>query len=294
MGEYHITRRDLLQGGAAAAAAAFCSVGEAATKASSAAKLPTIRLGKLSVSRLILGSNPFFGFSHQSRELDEEMKRYHTGERIKMVLDQAADCGITAVAAPPYESWIKLFQEYLKSGGKLRIWIAQPDPPPDQMKEAIAAAAKGGAKAIFIQGARVDEQFESPNRLKLVGEWLEYIKSFGLPAGMASHRPDVHLEAEKAGLPTDFYFQCFFRPDTYKMEDREKAVEAIRQIKKPVVGYKILAAGRIPPAEGFEYALSRLRPKDGVCVGMYLKQKPDMIAEDASLVVKLSRQKQTG
>jgi hypothetical protein len=291
MQKYHITRRDLLQGSAVvAAAAAFCSVGEAATKASSTTKLPTIKLGKLSVSRLILGSNPFFGFSHQSQELDEEMRRYHTSERIKMVLDQAADHGITAVAAPPYEHWIKLFQEYIKSGGKLRIWIAQPDPPPEQMKDAIAAAAKGGAKAIFIQGARVDEQFESANRLKLIGEWLEYIKSFGLPAGMASHRPDVHLEAEKAGLPTDFYFQCFFRPDTYKLEDREKAVETIRQIKKPVVGYKILAAGRIPPAEGFEYALSHLRPKDGVCVGMYLKQKPDMIAENASLVARLSKQ----
>jgi hypothetical protein len=147
MQKYHITRRDLLQGSAvAAAAAAFCSVGEAATKASSTTKLPTIKLGKLSVSRLILGSNPFFGFSHQSQELDEEMRRYHTSERIKMVLDQAADHGINAVAAPPYEHWIKLFQEYIKSGGKLRIWIAQPDSPPEQMKDAIAAAARAAPK----------------------------------------------------------------------------------------------------------------------------------------------------
>ena len=42
-------------------------------------KLPTIQLGTLRVSRLILGSNPFFGFAHRGgRRLAERMKAYYT------------------------------------------------------------------------------------------------------------------------------------------------------------------------------------------------------------------------
>ena len=73
----------------------------------------------------------------------------------------------------------------------------------------ITAAVKGGAKAVFIQGGRVDEQFAKGD-LDRLRRWVQHIKSLRVPAGMASHRPDVHLEAEKRKFPTDFYFQCFY------------------------------------------------------------------------------------
>jgi len=67
----------------------------------------------------------------------------------------------------------------------------------------------------------------------------------GLPAGMASHRPDVHLEAEKRRFPTDFYFQCFYNPrQGYREQDRQKAIATIQQMAKPVVGYKKTCSGR--------------------------------------------------
>jgi len=248
--------------------------------------LPTIELGQLEVSRLILGSNPFYGFSHQSKELSREMVDYYTDARIAALLDGAASHGITAVASPPYERWIRLFRGYLERGGKLRIWIAQPDGKPSRMKDEISTAVEAGAKAVFVQGARVDAQFVAGN-LDVVGNWIEHIKSLGVPAGMASHRPDVHVDAEKRRFPTDFYFQCFYNPrQGYREQDRQKAIAAIRQIAKPVVGYKILAAGRTRAAEGFEFAFRHLRDKDGVCVGMFPKHDPDQIEENVGLTMR--------
>ena len=272
-----------------AAAAAMRAAG-GAEGAAAGGKLPTIRLGKLAVSRLILGSNPFFGFAHRGgAKLAEKMKAYYTDERIMETLDQAAALGITAVAAPPYERWIRLFGRYVDKGGKLRTWIAQPDSDPRQMRRVIAAAAKGGAKAVFIQGARADEQFARGGFQTLKG-WLEHIRGFGLPAGLASHRPDTHPEYERRELPTDFYYQCFFQPvgEKYVFAHRDLAVATIGKIAKPVVGYKVLAAGRIPAKDGFEFAFRYLRAKDGLCVGVYPPEKPDMIAEDAALTRKLS------
>lgn len=251
--------------------------------------MPTIQLGKVKVSRLILGSNPFYGFSHQTDALSKEMMEYYTDERIVAVLDEAAKQGITAIASPPYERWIKLFNSYLERGGKLRIWIAQPDGPPDRMIADINAAVQGGAKAVFVQGMRVDEQFQK-GTFDVVRKWVEHIKSLGVPAGIASHRPDVHLEAEKLGFPTDFYFQCFYNPTQgFRDEDRLKAVETIRQISKPVVAYKILGAGRLPAREGFEFALRHIREKDGICVGIFPKHHPRQIEEDVALVRELSQ-----
>lgn len=276
----------------AAAAAAMRAAGGQAAGQEAGGKLPAIQLGKLSVSRLILGSNPFFGFAHRGgSQLAEAMKAYYTDERICAVLDEAASLGVTAVAAPPYDRWVKLFGRYLDGGGKLRVWIAQPDPDARQMRKAITTAAKGRAKAIFIQGGCADGQFDRKGFDTLRG-WLEHIRGFGLPAGLASHRPDTHCEYERRGLPADFYFQCFFNPvgESYKMEHRDLAVAAIRKIDaKPVIGYKILGAGRVPAREGFAFAFRHLRAKDGVCVGVYPPEKKDMIAEDAALTVEHSR-----
>ena len=122
-------------------------------------QLPKIKLGQLEVSRLILGSNPFFGFSHGNPQASaEEMKAYYTDDQVMAVLDAAADQGITAVWTPCYDPWVRLWNKYQERGGKLKIWIGQPDPGPEQMKQHITTAAKNGAQAICIQGIRVDEQ----------------------------------------------------------------------------------------------------------------------------------------
>lgn len=303
-----LTRRDFLKETAMIAAAAAATraaeqiggaaagVGAGGAGAARVKKLPTIKLGRLEVSRLILGSNPFFGFGHRGAELDEEMKAYYAAdERITAVLDEAAGLGITAVAAPCYDRWIELFARYLDKGGKLRIWIAQPDAEGGKMKEAIDAAVNGGAKAVFIQGGRVDEHV-SWGRWDVLKDWLERIRAAGLPAGLAAHNPAIHPEAERRGLPTDFYFQCLYQPnkEQYLSEHRELAVETIRKLDKPVVAYKVLAAGRLRPDEAFPYILGHLRAKDGICVGVYPKDKADMIAEDVGLARKWSARAEAG
>jgi len=71
----------------------------------------------------------------------------------------------------------------------------------------------------------------------------------------------------------------------YSAEDRCKAVEAIAQIEKPVVGYKILGAGRFPAAESLAFALKHLRARDGLCVGVFPRDNPNQIREDVALAL---------
>ncbi len=262
-----ISRRRFLKDTAllAGAMAAMQSVEPGAAGAATPAAMPTIRLGHVEVSRLILGSNPFFGYAHKDGDVGRQMQEYYTEERIIEVLDEAAALGVTAVAAPPTPEWIRIFNKYLASGGKLATWIAQPHGSPKKMKQEIDSCAKAGAKAVFIQGHRVEEQFEKKT-FEVVRGWLEHIKGHGMAAGMAAHRPDIHPIAEKQGFPADFYFQCFFRvdqhPENYALECRDKAVETIRSITaKPVVAYKILARRGCRPTRPSPMPSSTLRPR---------------------------------
>lgn len=286
------TRRQFLReaatmGAAMAAvdAAQAASSGEATPQA-----MPTIRLGDLEVSRFILGSNPFFGFAHKPDDTGKRMRAYYTQERIMATMDEAADHGITAVWTPCYDHWIRLWDTYRERGGKLKTWIGQPDPKPEQMKAHIKACAEHGGKAICIQGCRIDEQM-GKKRYGVVRRWLDLIHELGLPAGIATHRPTTHLVAEDHKLPTDFYHQCVYQPENYSPTCLQQALATIGKLDKPVVAYKVLAAGRIPPQTAFPRLFRRLRPKDGLCVGVFPKDDPDQIAEDVALTCTLSRAK---
>src|SRR5512143_4180501 len=151
-------RRDFLRSGVVLAAGAGTARGPRRPGQTGAADgpttLPTVRLGTLEVSRLVLGSNPFWGYSHKSAQLDEEMRRHHTDERIVQILDEAASCGVTAVASPPEERWRKIWTGYVAGGGKLKHWISQCHGDPGQMLSEIDRSVAAGAAAVFIQGAR--------------------------------------------------------------------------------------------------------------------------------------------
>ena len=294
-------RRDFLQSGAALAAGRLWPVtpalrepggsllraeGCALAPAARAAEgpLPTIRLGSLAVSRFILGSNPFWGISHTSDQRDAEMKSFYTDERIVRALDEAADCGLNAVVSPPDARWIKLWAGYREAQGRLPLWISQCHGRPEQMPAEIDRSVKAGASAVFIQGVRVEEQFGKGN-FDVLRSWIERVRAAGLPAGAAAHWPEIHPELERRGFPTDFYFQCIYdasRTSDYSTAEREKALATIDKIAKPVVAYKILGAGRLTPAEGFEFVFNRIKRKDGACVGIFAREAIDQIRQNAT------------
>jgi hypothetical protein len=69
--------------------------------------MPKIKLGGFEVSRLILGSNPFWGFWHKNPRKPQD----YTHEGRKAVMDAAAAQGITAVWCPGYREWIALWND---------------------------------------------------------------------------------------------------------------------------------------------------------------------------------------
>lgn len=252
--------------------------------------VPTVEFCGIQLSRLLIGGNPFSGFSHQSPVRDEAMMDYYSVERIKETLRRAEAAGINATILRSDRHVHRLLREFRNEGGRLH-WIAQIGAEGGQaVPAAIDAAVAQGARAAFIHGGFIDQAYADKDA-DSVAAWLQRIRSHGIPAGVAGHAHEGHLWIASLGL-ADFHAVCFYncgslhqgKGERFDPADPPKAIDAIQAISKPCIGYKIMGAGRVPPVQAFEYAFAGIKPGDVVNVGMYRGDKDDMVEENAATV----------
>lgn len=255
----------------------------------------TVKIGELSVSRLIIGGNPFSGFSHQGNERDQEMIDWYAATRIKEAYRQAEELGIMTHIGRADHHIMRILREYWNEGGKIQ-WIAQTCPDLGSMARGVENAIKGNAKACFLHGGWMDFLL-AKRRLQEVPPDVEKIKKAGLPAGIAGHDPRVFEWAEK-NLDVDFYACSYYNStprggraeylhsvkEKFDDADRERMVNVINGLSKPVIHYKVMAAGRKDPREALSFIAKHLRPQDAVCIGIFTKDKNNMLKEDLKIL----------
>jgi hypothetical protein len=256
--------------------------------------LRTVSIGGFEVSRLAIGGNPFSGFSHQGPDRDRQMRRYYTAGRIKEALARAEAAGINTFFGRADNHIMRLLEEYWDEGGSIQ-WFAQTaSERPDYLRN-IAAAAAGGAKGCYLHGGQTDFYWRR-GEVEHFARAAEAIRAPGMAAGLAGHNPEPH-EWIRDHLEADFQLCCYYDPaprvdrpdhvpsDAEKFDPahRDRMAETIRTLKCPAVHYKVLAAGRTPAREAFEYVAGVLRPQDVVLVGFFLGDDPEMIAKTAAL-----------
>jgi hypothetical protein len=254
-----------------------------------------VQFKDVTISRFILGSNPFSGFSHQGPELDWAMRHFFTTNQIKATLREAESLGVNTVLARTDFHVMRMLMEYRDEGGTLQ-WFAQTCPEVGSHEACILRASSYGAKACHLHGGVMDHAFYQ-GKLDDVQPALDLIRKKGMLAGIAGHNTQVFEWAEK-NLDLDYYMCCYYNPErrdkhaahdpnaaeTYLEEDRQAMTALIPQLSKPVIHYKIMAAGRNDPAEAFAFAASKIRANDAVCVGIYQQDKPDILKEDVRLL----------
>jgi|WetSurMetagenome_2_1015567.scaffolds.fasta_scaffold113557_1 hypothetical protein len=259
-------------------------------------------IGELRVSRLLIGSNPFSGFSHQGIERDELMVHYYTVARIKEALFEAERLGMTGMLARTDFHMMRTLLEYRDEGGKLQ-WFAQTCPEVGDSEACVRRAARGGAVACHIHGGVMDHLVSNGRASEVAGA-VQLIRSMGMKAGIAGHVPAVFEWAEK-NLDVDYYMCCYYNPtprandpehvhgaeEQYLEEDRQAMTGLIPTLSRPVIHYKILAAGRNNPDEAFKYCAAHMRPQDLACIGVFTGDDRKMIETDVRLFEKHSRPK---
>jgi len=290
------SRRLFLQSTAGAALA-----GQAA--AQSAPALPKVRLGKFEVTKLIIGANPLYGYSHCSRLLDAHLREYCTQERVCEILRSAEQNGINTWQLHYGKREISDLRRHKAEGGKLQ-WILLG--MGDVMKDfsLLREMAKMEPVGIVHHGNMTDDRFRAGETGK-IRDFLKAVRDTGVLVGLSTHNPAVVDTAESQGWDLDFYMTCLYQQsrtreelakmlgempvgETYLEKDPERMFRMIRQTRKTCLAFKLLAAGRLinSPEQvrgAIRRALENIKPQDCIIMGMYPRFR-DEIRENAESV----------
>jgi hypothetical protein len=253
--------------------------------------LPNVRIGKFEISRLIIGENPFYGYSHFNHILDQTMREWYTPERVCEVLRRCEQNGVNTWEFTHSERSISDLKRYKGEGGGLQ-WILLSSREMESNPGLIAEMAKLHPIAMMHHGGVTDRLFRE-GRADKVREYVKRVRDAGVLAGISTHNPDNVKRIEDEDWDIDLYMTCCYRltrtPEEIRQITREiplppgevylegdpaRMLEVVRQTKKTCLVFKILAAGRRigSPDEvdrAFQFAFDSIKPQDCVIVGMY-------------------------
>lgn len=288
------SRRRFLQQAAALAAAAPAAQGAGPL-------LPTVKFGKTGITRMIIGSNPFYGYSHFNRIFDESMREWYTPDRRQQVLRDCERHGINTWQVHYNDQPMDDFRRYRAEGGKMNL-ILLADFDLMTNPGLLPKVAKLGPLGIAHHGSRTDARFRAGEMGK-VRDFLKAVRDSGVMVGLSTHNPAVVDTVESEGWDLDFYQTCLYRVtrtaeearteygeapvgEIYMEKDPERMFKMIRATPKPCLAFKLFAAGRKlrtgEVEEALRLAFANIKAGDAVIVGMYPRYS-DQVAEDTAL-----------
>jgi hypothetical protein len=275
--------------------------------AAAAPLLPTVKLGKFDITRLIVGSNPFNGYCYSLPSLSTHMKEWSTPENVCKVLHSAQENGINTWQLSYHDRVMSDLKLQRAEGGTIQ-WICLGGGPLKDNLDLIPQVARLGPLGIAHHGGVTDARFRAGEMPK-VREYLKRVRDSGVLVGLSTHQPQVVELVEEQNWDLDFYMTCFYQfsrteADVRRMlgelplgyvfleKDPERMCRVIRQTKKTCLAFKILAAGRMGESpekleQAFRFAFNNIKPGDAVIVGMYPRFK-DEVREDADLVRRIA------
>lgn len=241
--------------------------------------VPVIDFAALQISRLVCGSNPFFGYSYRSSAHNAWQRKHFTVSRMADILEECLRQGITGVIGN-YEGTRGLgraLAEVERRCGKRPVWIAYVSGDDAAMREGITSVAGDGADACYVQCGNADRcftynfvgqpLFDGNDTLETILDHVQFIRDLGLPAGMGSHHWRILKVMQERGYDADFMVTTLNYLAVYC--EYAGAVRAINTIDKPFIVIKTLGgSAKITPEDGLTCAFTGIKPGDIVAVGM--------------------------
>ncbi len=262
--------------------------------------MPTLELGRFTLSRLIIGSNPIHGYSHFNRLYSKHMLEWSTPDHVCELMDRCWEFGINTWQFSHHERAMSDLKEHRKLGGKMQ-WILLSHSQIEEDHSLIKEVAKLSPIGIVHHGGSAERK-RRQGKVGQVRDFLKAVRDSGVMVGLSTHDPEFLEQAESEDWDVDFYMTSLYyltrsneefekilgtRPlgEIYLPEDPARMCRVIRQTRKTCLAYKVLAAGRLSNSpeqinNAFRFALENIKPDDGMIVGMYPRYS-DQVAENS-------------
>lgn len=299
------SRREFFRLAMAGAAAAATRVNAAPVQAAvQAAPLPTVQLGKFTITRLISGGNPIGGYSHATPDLSSAMLEYFTPERTVAYVHSLERNGISTWQFDYFDYIATALRKARDEGSKIQFICVHHAGRKGALPEVIRDV---NPIAVMHHGGVTDSLFRQ-GKAGEVHDFVKRAKDLGVLAGVSTHNPDNVRRMVDEAWDVDLFMTCFHNLTRPVDEQRAKfggaaafdepfvdtdpleMVKVVRDTPKPCLVFKILAAGRrcwstAKLEEAFKFAYGSIKKSDAVIVGMFPRYK-DQVAQNADLARK--------
>ena len=272
-------------------------------------KMPVGKIGRLSVGRLICGSN-LISMNMHARDLDYVSSlatHYNTEERIFMTLKKCEEHGINTIVLKNHNfRQFRLSRYWDEWGGRMQ-WLADVITTDiNKYEQLLDEHLELGAAGAYLWGGASDVWCHQGKQKNIIKAY-EIMTRYKIPVGICAHRLEPIAFCEKEGLKPDFYMQTLHHDrywsahprenrrfiemyekdspnhaeyhDNMFCHDPEKTAAFMQDVKVPWIAFKVLAAGAIAPEDGIKYAFQS--GADFICLGMFDFQ----VREDAELTL---------
>lgn len=273
-----------------AGAGGVAAQGAAATEAASKDALPKGKIGNLSISRLLLGGNLLTHYTH-SRDLSYVYNltaHYNTDDKIHETMALAEAHGVNTVSIHTAARVMDILKKYRYDlGGKIN-WIIcstnHVDADPAAYRKHVQELVADGTEAIYLWGV-VSDRLVAEGKVDMIARAVAIAKECGVPSGVGAHDLKVIVECEKQKVDADFYIKTFHhhnyptgpKPEEIKSpysefpgywcSNPQQVIDFMKDVGKPWIAFKVMAAGAIPPQDAFKYVFEN--GADYVLAGMF-------------------------
>jgi hypothetical protein len=238
-------------------------------------EFPRITVGGVSISRLIIGTNWFLGYSHSSSAKDKFITNYQTRNKIADTLEVFLECGIDAVMGPPSDLLYEAIQEAQDRSGRKLISILTPtfnilpSGPQELEPERVFDLCQSlGATFCLphqcVTDVLLDRMYD---QIRDIDRYTNMIRERGMVPGLSTHSPDTVVIADKSGVDVETYIQIYNASGFLMHVEVDWVMRIIQGAKKPVMTIKPLAAGGLLPAVGLNHVWNTIRDQDMVTIG---------------------------
>jgi hypothetical protein len=239
------------------------------------ADFPRTKIEDLSVSRLLMGTNWWLGFSHTSAAKDDQIKRTMTPERIARIMEVFLNAGVDGLIGHPDEKLLEAIAIAQDRTGRQIITLGTPTldlsgapEANDNSRRAIDACAEMGCRVCLPHQETTDALLDRRARvIRDMDRYAAMIREAGMIPGLSTHMPETPIYADETGLDCQTYIQIYNAIGFLMQIEVDWVHRMIWQRAKPVITIKPLAAGKVPPLVGLAFNWSTIRDCDMVCVG---------------------------
>jgi hypothetical protein len=236
---------------------------------------PRTNVGGISLSRLIVGTNWFLGYSHYSKAKDKFITNTQTKENIIKILEVFMESGVDTVMGPLNQLLTDSIKEVQQRTGKeikliLTPWFnILPGGPSENDPERIIAQCKEAGACIcmphqMVTDALMDRMYR---KIRDIDRYTDMIREYEMVPGLSTHMPETVVYTDENGDDIETYIQIYNATGFLMQVETDWVMKIINNAKKPVMTIKPLAAGRLMPISGLAFSWNTIRPQDMVTIG---------------------------